>query len=139
MPPTRRKARLDRIRAKHDLNRRRLKLSAVLMKNGYTRKSMREAVRVEAAKHEKTRADVLALGLIVHATRGGGGGKGDAQIICTGDWTLPAWGPRSGLTDHEHVYESEDGHLYTFTKRLVTCAECEDAREKEKADATIHG
>jgi hypothetical protein len=53
------------------------------------------------------------------------------QIYCDGSYTEPKWGPKSGLTDVEGVYESDDERLYTFDRSKVTCPKCQ---ENESAD-----
>jgi hypothetical protein len=46
------------------------------------------------------------------------------QIACDGSWTEPAWDERSGLTDIEGVYRSDDNRLYTFVEEKTTCPHC---------------
>jgi hypothetical protein len=48
----------------------------------------------------------------------------DVRILCDGSWTTPAWGPTSGMTETEGVYESDDNRLYTFDKDKTTCPKC---------------
>ena len=47
-------------------------------------------------------------------------GQPDIQIYCTQEWTQPVW----DQNDEGEIYLAENGMLYTFTLKEVTCLQC---------------
>ncbi len=49
----------------------------------------------------------------------------DIHILCSNEWTTPAWGRRN-VPDHVEAdfYLSDNGKYYTFKKDVVNCSAC---------------
>jgi len=51
----------------------------------------------------------------------------DVQIACDGSWTTPAirfQKAEQAATGIKDVHKADDGRLYTFDRRNVTCPKC---------------